>query len=397
MNRFLTIFTVSALAFLCASCSVNPSSGNLLAPYDMEIGEAYDSPIRYFDGTVPFYRDAEGTLWGMCCGDMKMYRGTSMEDMVEAWPCTLNFRRGNADTAFAGIPYPEGVKARGSVWPFGLYICPGTGRFFCFFHNETGWAGEGTAYDAFGPCETPKYDSDFRHIGLMHSDDQGKTWDFDRWVVTAETVCFTSEYNPGAGVMVGQPAGLISLGSGDFTTYVDDEYIYLIYDIIKLDMATGRFCECDAYMARTRRRDDGVMGDFVKYYGGKFCEPGNFGRETPVVRGAWHARMAWSDKLDCYILCSSPIRPEPWNGISNYMELRTSKDMFNWSEPVSYKHEGHETEYFGNHYQAIVSYHGKGNPWVIEGDDFTVLDGHNGTGVTAHDFHMKLKDARQQK
>ena len=395
----ITLSTLCVLSFLAISCSGKRAGDvpNLLASETVTVGEAYDSPFLnrfdvYQDGTVPMYRDADDTLWALSghshMGHIGVFRGTSLDDMKEAWPMTLNFKTGNAAEAFSGICYPEGVRPRGSVWPFGLYICPGTGRFFCFFHNETGWNGQGSAYDAFGPCETPAYDSDFRHIGLMHSDDRGKTWDFDRWILTSENVCFTDRYNPGAGSMVGQPSGIIDLGTGDFSTFIeeDGEWIYIIYNKIALDMDKGRFHSVDSYMARTRKRSDGVMGDFVKYYEGAFCEPGNFGRETAITHDTWHSRLAYSEKLGCYLMASSPIGKTPEEGIiADYMEVRTSQDMVNWSEPLTFEKDGKR---FGNHYQAIISYHGKGNPSVITGNEFTVMDCHNGTDVRCHDFRF---------
>ena len=128
------------------------------------------------------------------------------------------------------------------------------------------------------------------------------------------------------------------------------------------------------------------MGDFVKYYEGAFCEPGNFGRETAITHDTWHSRLAYSEKLGCYLMASSPIGKTPEEGIiADYMEVRTSQDMINWSEPVSFEKDGKR---FGNHYQAIISYHGKGNPSVITGNEFTVMDCHNGTDVRCHDFRF---------
>jgi len=173
--------------------------------YDLKIGEAMPSPFMnekgvYQDGTTPMYRDTDGRLWAISghshMGHIGVFCGTSLDDMVEMWPIETNFSIGHAEYAFNGVRYPEGILPRGSMWPFGLYICPNTHRFFCWFHNETGWNGRGTAYDAFGLCEKPRLDSDFRHVGLMHSDDEGRTWTFDRWVLTGNEVAFTSRYNP---------------------------------------------------------------------------------------------------------------------------------------------------------------------------------------------------------
>lgn len=398
----LAVTAILLAGLLCTQADAQNRLKNKMSQVDVTIGEAYDSPFLnrndiYQDGTVPMYRDSEGFLWAISghshMGHIGIFKGTSMDDLKEAWPATFNFATGDAEYAFAGIRYPEGVKARGSVWPFGLYICPKTGRFFCFFHNETGWNGRGTAYDAYGPCETPKFDSDFRHIGLMHSDDQGRTWTFDRWVITSENVCFTEKYNPGAGKMTGQKAGKIDLGSGDFSLFVDPdgEYIYIVYNKITLDMdqTEFRFDAVDTYIARTRRRDDGVMGDFVKFYNGSFCEPGNFGKETAIAHDTWHSRIAYSKKLGCYLMCSSPTGKEPGEGvIADFMEVRTSGNLTEWSAPTFFKKDGKK---FGNHYQAIISPHATGNPAVIPDSEFTVMDCHNGTDVKCHDFTFQKK------
>jgi hypothetical protein len=220
--------------------------------YSLKIGEATESPFMnkvgvYQDGTTPMYRDTDGTLWAMSGhshkGHIAMFAGTCLDDMEKKYQIQLNFCVGHAEHAFSNVRYPEGVMSRGSIWPFGLYICPNTHRFFCWFHNESGWNGKGTAYDAYGPCETPKWDSDFRHIGLMHSDDEGKNWTFDRWVMTGEGACFTSRYNPGAGNALGQQGDLVNFGSGDFCMFIepDGDYIYLLYDMSPTEIISTFF------------------------------------------------------------------------------------------------------------------------------------------------------------
>ena len=334
------------------------------------------------DGTVPMCRDSKGKLWAMAGhshhalyypGHIGMFCGDSLDNMVELYQISLNFCTGTAGYAFSGIPYPEGVKSRGSIWPFGLYICPITNRFFCFFHNETAWCSKGTGYDAYSLCKEPKYDTDFRHVGLMHSDDEGLTWTFDRWVLTGEEVCFTEKFNPEANVVVGQKEGLISLGSGDFTIYTehDGDYIYIFYTMLTSNMETGSFHKCNTYVARTRKRTDGVMGDFVKYYNGAFCEPGNLGKESVIIENAWHTRPVYLKKYEIYAAVSSPSAlDEPDKYIKDCMEIRTSKDMINWSEPFNVTLDGKP---FGSHYMAIVSNSDKGYPFDIDGDEFSFL------------------------
>jgi hypothetical protein len=337
------------------------------------------------DGTTPMYRDTDGTLWAMSghshMGNLYIFKGTCLDDIEQLYIAQTNFCVGHADYAFNGIRYPEGIRARGSVWPFGLYICPNTHRFFCFFHNETGWAGRGTAYDAHGLCNTPAYDSDFRHIGLMHSDDEGKTWNFDRWVLTGEQVCFTENYNPNGDIAQGQKNGRISLSSGDFSLFVNpnDDYMYLIYNIIHVNTIDRKWEDCHTYIARARKRTDGTMSDFVKYYEGSFCEAGNLGKETPIALNSWHARVVYSEPLKKYIMSSVFCQPGILTSVvTRRMQLRTSDDLVNWSEPI-YVMQG--DEYFGHHYVAVFPEDKEAPISVLTDNCFSVLKNGNGTDV----------------
>lgn len=375
---------------------------NYFSDKKLIIGEERETPFSqkngiFQDGTTPMYRDTDGRLWAISghshCGHIGMFCGTNPHDLKEVYPVTTNFTVGKAGEAFNGIRYPDGIESRGSVWPFGLYICPETHRFFVFFHNETGWAGQGTAYDSNGLCETPFLDSDFRHVGLMHSDDEGRSWNFDRWVLTAETVSFTEKYNPNGDSVIGQKYGLVSMGAGDFSCYVeeDGDFIYLFYNIIKIDLNKKSHEAVDVYVARTRKRSDGVMGDFVKYYDGSFCEAGNFGKETPVVYGAWHAKVCKLKDDGVYMMSASRVIPhstyKPNDGssiIERVIELRSSDDLIHWSDPVAVTKDGVK---FGNHYCAFYSANPEDNT-EITGSRFVVLLNGNGTDVKAYDAEL---------
>lgn len=377
--------------------------------YKLEIGEATDSPFMnkigvYQDGTTPMYRDRDNRIWAMSGhshkGEIAMFCGTSLDDMRKMWKIETNFGIGHAETAFSGVHYPEGISPRGSIWPFGLYICPTTHRFFCWFHNETGWNGCGTAYDAFGLCETPKYDSDFRHVGLMHSDDEGKTWTFDRWVLTGEEVAFTTRYNPGAGNALGQDGDIIRFGSGDFSLFIEPkgDYIYIFYNIITMDLAdpSGRiWTECDVYVARCRKRTDGIMGDFVKYYNGSFSEAGNLGKETKIMTDAWHPRVVYSIPEQMYIMTSKPILKSKdmmdapgMDKKRKVMQIAFSKDMIHWSEPEIVYHNG---KVWGNHYNAIISEDPEMQPNILATNTFSILNNHNGTDVLRYKVRLIRK------
>lgn len=377
--------------------------------YDLKIGPERESPFMnkngvYQDGTTPMYRDIDGKLWAMSghshAGHIAMFSGTSLDDMVKMWPIETNFSIGHAEYAYAGVRYPEGILPRGSIWPFGLYICPNTHRFFCWFHNETGWNGRGTAYDAFGPCDTPRYDSDFRHVGLMHSDDEGKTWSFDRWVLTGEEVAFTSRYNPGAGKALGQQGDMIRFGSGDFSLFIEPEgnFIYIFYNIITMDLSdeTGDvWRNCDVYVARCRKRADGIMGDFVKYYQGGFSEAGNLGKESAIMEDAWHPRVVYSIPEKMYIMTSKPILKSKqmmdvpgMDQKCKVMQIALSKDLLHWSNPQIVYQNG---AVWGNHYNAIVSDDKETQPNILASNTFSILNNHNGTDVLRYPVELVRK------
>lgn len=345
----------------------------------------------YQDGTIPMARDAQNGLWALSghthMGHIGMFHGTCLADLTEAWPIRTEFCTGGAPGAFDGVRYPEGILPRGSIWPFGLYICPGTNRFFCFFHNETGWNGQGTGYVINGKGDG---EPDFRHIGLMHSDDCGRTWAFDRWVLTSREVCFSRRYNPDGVPVLGQPEGITCLGCGDFSLFDDpfSDYLYLFYDLLNYDPDADRWVDCHAYVARTRKRTDGVMGDFVKYCDGAFCEAGNLGDESPIAAAAWHPRVVYSDVLGCYVLSSCYADGSvPDNKlVEDRMELRTSTDLLHWSSPLSLPYQN---GWFGNHYTALVP-EDTGSPCRIAGRAFSLLACHNGTDVLRYAAEFEL-------
>jgi len=223
----------------------------------------------------------------------------------------------------------------------------------------------------------------------MHSDDEGKSWVFDRWVLTAETVCFTEAFNPEGDGKKGQPMGPISFGSGDFSIFVEPEgdYIYLYYNIIKANTDERHWTDCDIYVARTRKRCDGVMGDFVKYYNGTFCEAGNLGKETPIVLAGWHPRVVYLEKYGKYLMSSSLARLKPNGGMVNpIMEVRESEDMLHWSEPVQLTRDG---ELFGGHYVGLYEGGTEGQTNLIKGDDMVILTNGNGTDVTRYEAKIQ--------
>ena len=103
-----------------------------------------------------------------------------------------------------------------------------------------------------------------------------------------------------------------------------------------VDTEKGVWEECNAYIARTRKRSDGIMGDFVKYYNGAFSEPGNFGRETVIARDTWHPRIVYLEKYGTYLMSGTRfgIKEDGSFGSTLKTVLSTSDDLVNWTEQV---------------------------------------------------------------
>jgi hypothetical protein len=232
----------------------------------------------------------------------------------------------------------------------------------------------------------------------MHSDDEGKNWIFDRWVLTGYEPAFTERYNPGAGNAIGQRGETVRFGCGDFCMFIEPrgDFIYLFYDIITMSIRDEgvQWLSCDAYVARTRKRDDGLMGDFVKYYDGAFCEAGNLGRESAILTDMWHPRVVYSEPEGIYIMTGKPIvatqrgEIEGVNARGQVMQISISEDLVHWSEPQIMYHEGNP---WGNHYNAIVPDDTQAQPCVLTSDRFSILNNHNGTDVDRYATRLVRK------
>ena len=318
-------------------------------------------------------------------GSICMFKGNNLEDMKKVYPIKTLFEVGHADYAFNNINYPEGVKPRGSIWPFGLYICPKTHRFFVFFHNETGWNGKGSGYDSKGYCETPYFDTDFRHIGLMHSDDEGKTWLFDRWVITSEEPCFSELFHPEGFIGVGQSSEILSTGSGDFTTYIENDYLYIFYNIIRTNANNLWWESCNTYVARTRLKEDGTMGDFVKYYKGAFTEPGNMGKESPISSNTWHSRIIYSEHDGYYYMAYNPVQPHVKTYVlADKLVIKKSRNLFEWDNATKVEID----EEIHGHYFTIVPANVMDNPFVNKTNKFSVLISGSALDVKGFDIEI---------
>ena len=151
---------------------------------------------------------------------------------------------------------------------------------------------------------------------------------------------------------------------------------------------------CDVYVARCRKRTDGAMGDFVKYYDGAFCEAGNFGRESAILENAWHPRVVYSIPEKMFIMTSKPIistmkdKLEGLDEKARVMQISTSEDMIHWSLPEIVYQNGKP---WGNHYNAIVPDDKLNQPNILALNEFSILNNHNGTDVIRYRAAMRRK------
>ena len=137
-----------------------------------------------------------------------------------------------------------------------------------------------------------------------------------------------------------------------------------------------------------------MMGDFVKYYDGAFCEAGNLGRETAIMQDAWHPRVVYSIPEKCYIMTSKPIIKSQRGAYPQLdrkrkvMQIAVSEDLIHWSQPEVVYKDGMP---WGNHYNAIVPNDTVNQPNILDSNCFSILNNHNGTDVLRYPVELIRK------
>lgn len=320
------------------------------------------------DGNLALCRDMKGNVWAVLghtnMGGLKIWKGSSVDNMIYKYDAALNFKLGAAGIAFNNINYPDGPKSRGQVWPFGLYI-GSTGKFYCYIHNETGWASGGTGYTINGQFEG---EPDFRHIGLMTSLDSGRTWNFDGWIITSSEKSFTTKYLPEPELTGAQVGPQYSLGAGDHSLFVNpnDKYMYLFYTKIYINSA-GKDHTDSIYVARAPKNNPTI---WTKWYKGGWGQSGNSGKESAVIgHYGYGPSVAWSTYLNKYILISM-YRPV-WNPSSKTgicaLQMSVCNDWKNqnWASPQLVKSFPGDSTIIPSAYWTICNTDSSGNIKVV--------------------------------
>ncbi len=288
----------------------------------------------YQDGVLAFDRDPAGLLWAVVghenLGGMSVWAGPQISSAERLHYSRFSFDTGTAGPAFGGSRYPDGPRARGLLWPCGLYIDPSSGTFHLFVHNETAWGAGETAYTAreVGVEGEP----DFRHIGKLTSHDQGRTWDFDGWIITSSLPSWTVHCRPD-GLPGGQSGSVVSLGAGDFSVFASphDDYLYIFYTQIFHRLDEGELID-RIYVARSPKRSCGAPGTWKKYFEQDFVTDGNGGPETQILTTANVPCVTWNTHLGCYLM-TSYNRPA-WTEGSGTLQFACSDDLVTWTSPV---------------------------------------------------------------
>ena len=311
--------------------SASPREGQDLDVSKWSLSGAHPSEFTeasgvFQDSILAVGRDTSNQLWGVMGqwygGGLTIWKGTRVDQMKKQYPAEYSFKLSAAGEAFDGIPYPDGPWSRGHIWAMGLWIDPDNNEFYCFVHNETGWDAYGTGYSAFGPATG---EPDFRHIGLMTSTNEGRTWDFKGWIITSQYPSWTTRYRP-EDVKGGQSSEIIYLGAGDFSMFVNhkDGYMYIFYTQVRYNMATRKGAGSSIYIARSPIASKGLPGTWKKYFGGSFSQPGNMGKESPVLEGVFQGFVAYNDYLKSYMMSA---------GGTGGCHISFSPDLLRWTKP----------------------------------------------------------------
>jgi hypothetical protein len=266
------------------------------------------------------------------------------------WDAQFHFKLGEAGEAFNRIPYPSGPKSRGQIWPMGLWIDKTDGVFYCFIHNESAEGAGLSAYSA--EYIGVRGENDFRHIGLMTSPDQGRTWDFKGWIISDSAPMYTEKIRPDGITEGGQKLDNVCLGSGDFSSFANerDGYLYIYYHMHMMNLAddTGVKREAGVFVARSPMSEKGMPGTWMKFYEGSFSQPGNRGLDTVIFNvecedpdkkpgtpeytdnKVGQANVVYNSYLGKYIMSSSSKMEE--TETRGTLILALSDDLVHWTD-----------------------------------------------------------------
>ena len=193
------------------------------------------------------------------------------------------------------------------------------GKLYMWYHNEPPLEGGRTA---------PR-------IGQMVSDDNGLTWRDQGLVLEAPS----GSNNP-------QSANFYFVGgNGDFCVNADRRNKYLYFFISTYNKDVGQQGVAVARMDYADR--DNPRGKVMKWYNGRWGEPGIGGLVSPIFNVAvdwhlpnvdafWGPSIHWNSHLNCWVMLLNRAKDKDWSqeGIYISFNMKGLDSPGGWSKPV---------------------------------------------------------------
>ena len=264
------------------------------------------SPVG-FDCNNPVYRDGD-----------RVYCFTSHEHPYRSVGSDLNHlenppRRVSIDN--------EAGWKQGGRWIESVHKAP-NGRLYMWYHNEP-------------PGVVPnRPDRTAPRIGQMISNDEGLNWHDQGFVLEADPATFSSK----------TANNYFGGGVGDFTVVPDREgaYLYFLFSTYPSDVR-----EQGVAIARMAAADlDAPVGKALKWFDGRWSEPGLGGRATPIfnVEADWHGPEAlalwgpsvhWNEHLKEYVVLMNLASGAGWDQKGVYIAFNGRlDDPRGWTRPA---------------------------------------------------------------
>lgn len=316
----------------------------------MELPPVPGSPVGY-DCNNPVYRDGD-----------QVYCFTSHEHP---------YRSVGADLGHLQPPRAVSIDnqsewKRGGRWIEAIHKAP-DGRLYMWYHNEP-------------PGVVPdRPDRTAPRIGQMVSEDDGLKWHDQGFVLEADPATFASK----------TANRFFGGGVGDFSVIPDREgkFLYFLFSTYPSDVR-----EQGVAIARMAAADlDQPVGKAVKWFDGRWTEPGLGGRATPIFNAEsdWHGPNAlalwgpsvhWNEHLKEYVVLMNRASGGDFSQTGVYIAFGGRlDDPKSWTQPaklmdatewypqvVGYDAQGRESDRAAGRISRLFL-KGKSN-WTLEFD-----------------------------
>jgi hypothetical protein len=264
--------------------------------------------ICWYNNSIYLAYSPQGSM-----GQAMVYKGTTMDDMVEQ------------TTAWGGVC--GGIQGS---WMNGLWIDPETGYWYMAVHIEFN-------YNVAALCGK----NHFRRIGVARSTDNGRSFVCLGDIITSDNSTRSRDDYPNS---------YVNFGWGDNTMYVDTRggYIYIFGETGWLGCLGSR---TTVRAARCAIADKMAPGKWYKYYNGKWDQPALGGHASDLGGLIHNPGYGWAVSYNTYL--------QRYIGIGSNGYISTCTDLSKQDWDVSEKLPSGITQWY--HFiadPAISSYEG---------------------------------------